>query len=87
MTGAAVVLISVSEIEPAPFAAALLMPATVVRLQAIVVPAVALVALYVNATPLVVVTDRLLDKTGIVLGAATSLPAALVQPFIVWATV
>ena len=66
---------------PVPFAAALLIPVTAARLQVNVVPGVVLVGVYVNAVPLVAVADKLLDKTGIAFGAATPLPAELVQLF------
>ena len=81
------VLINVSLILPEPLAAALLTPGTAARLQANVAPGVALVAIYVNAFPLVAVADKLLDNTGIELGAAEPLPAWLVQPSSVCVTV
>ena len=72
---------------PVPFSAALLIPATASRLHANVVPPVVLVAVYVNVVPLVAVADKLLDNTGIVLGAVTLLCGGLVQSFMVCVTV
>ena len=77
------VLTNVSLMLPVPLAAALLIPVTAARLQANVVPVVALVAVYVNAVPLVVVAARLPDSAGITFGAATPLRVALVHPFTV----
>ena len=82
-----VVLTNVSLIFPVPLAAALLIPVTTALLHANVVPDVVLVAVYVNAVPLVAVAVRLLDNTGVVLGAAVPLPAKLVHPFNVCVTV
>ena len=76
-------MVSVSETEPVPFAAALLIPGTIARLQVSTAPAVLLAALYVKAVPLVVVAARLPDNCGITFGAAVPLPATLLQPFTV----
>ena len=65
LTGDAVVLTSVSLIVPVPFAAELLIPATAERLHVNVVPDVLLVGVYINAVPLVAVSVRLLDNSGI----------------------
>src|SRR5262245_33770285 len=69
---------------PVPLAAALLMPATVARLQANVVPEVLLVALYVNGAPLVADEVKLLDSCGIGFTVNTAaleltVPALLLQ--------
>ena len=68
---------------PVPVAATLLIPVTAARLHPKLVPVVLLLAAYENATPLVAVAVRLLDSTGITLGAATLLPAGLTQPLTV----
>ncbi len=78
---------NVSFILPVPFVAALLIPVTAALLQANVVPEVVLVAVYVNALPLVVVAVKLLDRTGIGFGAATPDPAEPAHPLIVCVTV
>ena len=85
-TGEAVVLIKVSEIVPAPLAAGLLIPVTDARLQLNVVPEVVLAGVYVNTVPLAALADRLPDKVAISLGAATPVPAKLVEPLIVCVT-
>src|SRR6185295_15533978 len=65
LTEDAVVFSNVSLIFPVPLAAALLIPVTVARLHANVVPVVLLVAVYVKAVPLVAFAVRLLDSTGV----------------------
>ena len=85
-TGEAVVLIKVSEIVPAPLAAGLLIPVTDARLQLNVVPEVVLAGVYVNTVPLAALADRLPDKVAISLGAATPVPAKLVEPLSVCVT-
>ena len=64
LTGEVVEFINVSLTFPVPLAAVLLIPVTVARLHANVVPVVLLVAVYVKAVPLVAFVVRLLDSTG-----------------------